>query len=397
MANSELRAFKPIGDYALPPMPTEQTAKRWWRKLRHALGSDVERIIIGAGALKCSEVEQLDAVAPSPAFGPVQDELQSTLQDWLADEAPSGWLKLVVLPPCDDAGVLENWATEQGHSTLEAPSRADLLSGDKKISLELAEAFSGESRVLVIPRLERWFIRHRDGLTHLRALLDALDGLEQHCVIGCNSWAWAFVQKAVGAERILPTGMTFQSFDEPRLRRWLAGLASAASGTPVTFRHSRTGQDVFKTVDDSDEGAEPISNYMKSLAAESYGIPWVAWHVWRQSLRDAPGDDENRESLDELAVNDGETLWVVEPDELILPETQEGMALLILHAILIHGELTISELARVLPSADHMNVVAALSTRGFVTRRDGRIRCVPAAYPAIRRALSNAGFPSDRL
>ncbi len=27
------------------------------------------------------------------------------------------------------------------------------------------------------------------------------------------------------------------------------------------------------------------SDYLKKLAAHSLGIPWVAWHLWRRSLR----------------------------------------------------------------------------------------------------------------
>lgn len=175
----------------------------------------------------------------------------------------------------------------------------------------------------------------------------------------------------------------------PRLHRWFKELSGEESPGKVTFRLSQSGKDVLEV----DRHGALQSDYLKRLAAHSLGIPWVAWHLWRSSLR-----REREEGADpkEIVPNE-DTLWVSTVRQFALPQEHRQIALLVLQALLIHGRLTAEELRHVLPLIGETFIVAGLITAGFVEQDGDEMRCRPAAYPSARTELFAAGFPMDRL
>ena len=100
--------------------------------------------------------------------------------------------------------------------------------------------------------------------------------------------------------------------------------------------------------------------------------------------------------------SDARTVWVVETDDAVdikLPPSNEDRSLLVLQALLIHGALTTAEIDAVLPATGEPDMLAALLASGHLQRdqKDGRYRVKPAAYPAVRRALLTADFPTGVL
>ena len=153
----------------------------------------------------------------------------------------------------------------------------------------------------------------------------------------------------------------------------------------MRFRLPQSGEDVLAL----DENGELKSDYLKTLAGHSLGIPWIAWHLWRRSLR-----SDKRESVSEdaaTAVTDKEpgeqTLWVAALEEFMLPGADEQTALLVLHALLIHGPLTAIDLRLVLPTVGESSILPTLTKAGFLERSGDLFSCRPAAYPAIRTVL----------
>ena len=70
----------------------------------------------------------------------------------------------------------------------------------------------------VFPCLERAYLRHPEGLTMVRRFLaNAYAGNLGRGIIGCDSWAWAFLRH-VWRGRV-PVTVTLQAFDETRLAR----------------------------------------------------------------------------------------------------------------------------------------------------------------------------------
>ena len=388
----DIPAFQPVTDYKRPAMPTEETFRRWWRQVRMFAKGDEEPAFERPDMLQSATLEQLDEIVAPPACGPLLRELDATLHDWIADPSPPIWLRVVIMPPCDEMAVVEAWAREHGHQVLAAPERDDLVSGRGVPPPDL----DGEG-LLVIPQLERWFLRSRVGLGTVRALLARLVQLERHCVVGCNSWAWEFLAKAASVNIMLPPGLTFVAFDAGRLRTWFAELAAADGTHEVVFRLPKTGEDVLGL----DHKGKPKSDYLEKLASRSLGVPWVAWHLWRTSLRaarekaDGNGEDNGREPKDKRA--NERTLWVAELEDYPLPTGHEQDVLLVLHALLLHGSLTAAELAEVLPAGNWQAVLPALLRIRLMEKAGEGLRCAPGAYPAIRDELAGAGFSMDHF
>lgn len=424
-----------VRDYKQPTMPTEHAIRRLWRLARLRLKPNSDDPVRPGDQMKPATLALLDKVARPPACGPLLDQLEAAVRGWQQESCGKPWLRLVVLPPCDRGDLLGTWAAQHLHAVLPPPDRAALC--DPDFSIDLVRAAPGAvGQLLVVPRLEDWFLRQRDGLSAVRCLLRELAAFNRPCLVGCNSWAWAFVEKAVGAGLALPSPVTFESFDADHLRDWFATLAlgeeaarergATTGGGPahaddasapqggtglgrtgqstesisdtarVVFRLASNGRNVLGQDDDSDNGHD---GFLRQLAARSLGIPWVAWHLWRQGLRAASDADHLPDRVQKATKGDAHTLWVTDLPEFTLPDNHEQTALLVLQALLIHGALTEAELHGVLPVMEEPGIIAALQTAGFIESadRDGRLHVRPAAYPAVRTALRADGYPAGAI
>lgn len=389
----EVRSFVPLSDFAPPPMPAEEVFRTYVARLMAAFRRKEAKPFIADDRLARTTVETLDEIVAPPACGPLLLEIEATVSRWRKDlEAGRRPSRLVlVLPPCDFNDVVETWARLQGAAILEPPERGHLASVVPKPIPDLR----GEGLV-VIPRLERWFLRQRNGLRMVRDLLAAISASPRPVLIGCNSWAWAFLARSCGADALLPDPLIFRAFDADRLHAWFSELSGDETTKGFSFRLAESGEDVLAR----GEGGDLSSDFLQRLAGRSRGIPWVAWHLWRRSLR-TPDDpslaQEAGEALTGGETASRETLFVAALDEYVLPGAHEQTALLVLHALLLHGGLTVDELRLVLPVVGETNVMPVLAQSGFVERRDGSFRVRPAAYPSVRAALGTAGYPMDGL
>ena len=415
-----------LADYRSPGMPAEHVVRAVLRRIKKRFDTSDASPVRADNRLQSTTLEALDEVAGPPACGPLLGDFDAAVRAWL-DEPGGTFHCVVVLPPCDSSDVIGSWAQSRGHAVLCAPARdqghvLSVIAGADKGAAAGAGAGAGggvsqaDAPILVIPRLESWFLRRRNGLKAVRALLAELQQSERRCLIGCNSWAWAFLVRAAGAALVLPSPRTFAAFDANRLQAWFAELAANTGSDRVAFRLASSGVDVLETRDD---GAL-LSNYLKELAARSNGIPWVAWHLWRNALRtgidaseaqktkgladagdqkDAPANAQaEADEKSENGVHGNErTFWIKGVPDPSLPRDHDDNALLVLHALLIHGALGSAELLSVLPDATAAEVLPALLRAGFIERREGRLAVLPAAYPAVRRVLLADGFPMGDL
>ena len=377
--------FIPLADYTAPALATEASLRRLLRHAREVVGQHVDADpVMDTGDMRRTGPDTLDALAPPPACGPLRDELDETLLAWSGTPDPEQRLRLVVLPPGDPDDLIASWARRHGARLVEPPLRSDLVTPGPPALSTLRNIDPGGTGILVIPKLERWFLRHRNGLGHLRGLLDWLATLERPCLVGCDSWAWSFARKAADADRVLPPPLTFAPFDATRLHAWFDALREE-EGETRPFRLAATGEDVFATGD----GDAPACDWFTSLAARSYGIPWVAWSLWRRSLRRELPEGETDDPPET------DTLWIAEPDMRSLPDSPDRAPLMVLQTLLLHGPLTLEELRAVLPMPHQTGVVPALVTHGLARRDADTLRIVPSAYPEIREAIAANGIARD--
>ena len=368
-------------------MPTEHVVRRVLTKLGQRLGAGGDDTMLQQERLERASLKAADEVS-QPAQGLLREALDDGLREWLENDAPQGWLTLLVLPPCQPEGLVEAWARAAGHQVATPPQRHELTADHAAAVPETDGA-----GLLVIPQLERWFIRQRNGLRTVRDLLARLAVLDRHCLVACNSWAWRFLVKSVGADVLLPQPRTLAAADASRLREWFAEHAADDAGRRITFRMASTGLDVLAT----DASGRLASGYLKQLAARSLGIPWVAGHMWRASLNVRADSDTLPERALRATAGDARTVWVAGVEDCRLPQGHEDRSMLALQALLIHDVLTAQELEAVLPATGEPDVVPALVASGFVQRKARLLRVRVSAYPAVRRALQSAGVPLGRM
>jgi len=383
--------LKPVGEYDWPSMPAERTVLSLIDRIKDLMG-----VVDGEPAIENEQLQHTtenrdDRVASFVGCEQLDKEIDSAISTWSQSLDSQPPVYLMVFPPCQKHNFLESWAQTRAHDILDAPPREALLEFPMR-----AVELHGEG-VLVIPELSSWYLRNRNGLAHISSLLCGFATTQRLCVVGCNSWAWQFLCRAVEAGQYLPEPVMFQAFDSRRLQQYLSHVARESDENRICFRESTTGDDVLSL----DSEGNVKGDYLRSLAAQSLGIPWVAQLVWRQSLRTVrDADAAEDEAADPPENNKGdavETLWLVHYQMPKLAKEHREPALLVLHALLLHGELTRDELSCVLPVMRVSAQVQSLKKAGFLDDYDGVLSCASIAYPAVRQYLSDSGFPMDSL
>ncbi len=339
-------------------MPTERVIRKALTRVRKKLARTSEDPLLQPDGLERASLQGLDELT-RPSADLLREALDERFGDGSGRQPSDSWLTLLVLPPCDETGIVGDWARDAGHQLLASPQRHELIADRRAAAPDLDGA-----GLLVIPRLEQWFVRQRNGLQMLRSLLARLAVLERRCLIGCNSWAWRYLVKAVGADALLPRPLTLDACDALRLKAWFAEHAVDDAGRPLTFRLTNSGQDVLET----DESGALQSGHLQQLAARSLGIPWAAAHLWRASLSVKTASDDLPERALRATADDFRTVWVADIDDGNLPPGHEDRSLLALQALLIHDALTEAELDSVLPATGEPDVMPALVAAGFVQR-----------------------------
>lgn len=382
-SGEDLKPFASLDEYQVPAMPTDESLRRaGWKLWRWCSSESKEDPFIAGDSLDLADQTQLDRLVAPPACGPLLDELSLTFRDWIRDSPASNRVQLVVLPPCDRNDVLQTWAESNGHVALVPPDRKSLLSASSK-NIQLEET----DDLIVIPRLERWFLRHTNGLDAIEKLLEQMESCGQRFLIGCGSWAHAFLSKAIQTDLVFPTGLTFHPYGSQRLHQWFSRLADVDASRRNEFRFADSGKSIFG----ENAPQKQVDEHFATLAAHSRGIPWVAWHLWRQSLKLGP----DRDAEIDQKFPEERTIWVSALREFSMPSDEVDAGLLILHSLLIHDRLTPNELAATVPGIQQTNVLPALLKAGLIHRQLDGFCCDPAAYPAIRQQLVEAGFPVD--
>ena len=392
--------FVTVADYRPPPASVKVVSENWFATLRRRRRPD------DADAESAAKLDHLEAlshgrlarIAPNPGWGGAVASLDSTLEDWLTTERPDRLTVFLIGPPHGgSAEILRLWAEQRQWRVLDPPTPEQILAGDSHwlSSQQLAE------QPWVLPALERVYLRHAAGLGLMRQFLNAAYcGDLGRGIIGCDSWAWAFLR------RIWPPSgrskkLTLQAFDKDRLTRCFQALAEGSATQPLLFRQANNGKYVLPppagTVD------EPVahSDFLQHLASHSRGIPGIAWAIWRASLRARP-DAETAAGETSAADRNSPhpTLWITPWDQINQPELPPHAGrnqAFVLHALLLHNGLAAEWLARLLPlSPDQTIETLALSQDAGLLEQVGEVwRVAPRGYPVIRKFLEDERYLID--
>jgi hypothetical protein len=158
------------------------------------------------------------AFMPLKAYeSPVQPLLELTnwksgvqaFEDWLRGlgvEALQAGFSQAVVGLFGKAGcLLRAWAEMRGAQVLEPPHASSLLDGTAGLWPELR---SPGKTLVVIPELERCFLRHHRGIRLARQLVETVWAQPCRLVIGCDNWAWKYLCASVQIDALCPGALT---------------------------------------------------------------------------------------------------------------------------------------------------------------------------------------------
>jgi len=404
--------YIPLTQYEKPHAPAGQVVRggltSTWRLLR----PKSRQASFNQGKLCAAPPYLLNRAAPEPDLDQMVNALEDALQNWSFAKDSKKSVKVIVGPPgCNVDQAVATLAARKGWAKLGPPTATEILSGGRA----WLKNFEGDELVpLVIPRLGECFLRHQDGLTLISRLLDWLESTRRRCLIACDSWAWAYLVKALRIDAILPLPLALAPIDAARLQFWLPTLARSNGGHYI-FRDTGSGQPIFLTAANYDEiirrNTKPdqmeaygewvgAGNLVKQIAAHSRGLPQVAWTLWRECLLVAP--DVKKEIAQKMAqADDWYTVWVKPWSQIELPLVPRSAGTadsITLQTLLLHGGATTSLLELLLPlSHDQVRQTLhqLLEWKLVEIKPDDRWRVTLAGYPAVRQFMENEGYLVD--
>lgn len=397
----------------IPGAPARETVRKgftqFWERLRNSSPSQFER----SRSLRSVPHYLLNWASPPPSSTQAVLSLRHALGQWLQKPRPEQPVQVIVGPP--GSGVdqaVRDFGKSLGWRYVAPPTSEEILDGGRSW---LEKLIDGRDDPIVIPQLGKCYLRHHEGLDLMNRLLDWLEMTDRRCLIACDSWAWAFLVKAMQIDAMLPGPLALASFHAERLQFWLPLLARRTYKGAFVFRYVSNGRLVFPVVDRDeleatrhpaadrrDKYADWLNTnyFLKQVAAHSRGIPGVAWTYWRRCLQIADDADIDETVLAEAQTDEGYTVWVKPWSQLRLPFVP-GWAgtheLFILHALLLHGGLTALSLADVLPYSDNevRQILYRLRNVGLVNSINHVWQVTLLAYPTVRHFLASEGYLVD--
>jgi hypothetical protein len=338
---------------------------------------------------------QLDRLAPVPAWRSSAEALDSELNDWLHQENPAPPVIVIVGPPhSGNIETLKAWAEIQSWRTLAGPTPEQIFSGDTSwFSTQISDGGPW-----VLPALESLYLRHVEGLKLIRHFLDlACAGKIGRGIIGCDSWAWAFLSHLWHGRT--PTTLTLQAFDESRLVAQFQPSSGESNDNPLLFRLSDNGDYVLPPPGQNEKSYEH-SNFLHILAAHSRGVFGVAQAIWRASMQAEPDEKLSEEDENKDSSIPHRTVWIIPWNQLKLPvvPTSAGRdEAFILHTLLLHNGLPLDVLKLLLSPSQVMMNIYWLEEEGLVGQNDTVWQITAQGYPAARQFLQNNGYLVDQF
>lgn len=399
--------YIPLGEYSPPDEPAVETVRKGIRGALKVFGRASPEAAVPEEELDTLPQQLLDRIVPRPGWRERGKALRAALGPWLDMSPGESPLQVVIgAPHCENARVLTELARARRWRIVDHPTPEQILSGGEDWFAQLDQL---DSRRLVIPRLERFFLRHYDGMALIRRLFEHLHDAKCHYLIGCHSWAWAYLSIALQLESLPLPPLTLEAVDDQQLSQWLQQLAGGAEQSLV-FLEQDNNRPVLSPPIDPQEGRghnvtpppEPLetTGFLKHVASHSRGNPCIAWAVWRASLQTRAG--ENLNAADNVVGFHGNVIWVKPWSALKFPAPKKKWAhptLMTLHALLVHGGLPLPSLQRLLPfdASTTTRIAHELLDADVVEKEHGQWDVSRLGYPAVRQNLSGEDYLTDPL
>ena len=418
MIQSGLWDFVPWSQYVKPREPTGEVMRKGifglWDRLWRAPEKTKEKVV----QTELREVDQsmLNRIIPVPNWKEAVPALNGALSDWLNTDHPECPFRIVLGAPHSGVSeILECLGETPPWRILRAPSTNQILAGGDAWISRIPDS---SNAFLIIPHLEHYYLRHYEGLDLMRKLVDKLLSFSGRCIIGCDTWAWAYLNMALQLESFLPEPLTLAAFDRERLERCFQPPSTEGSEAVFRFRQTDNGKFVLLPVKGNEKeaggqqkGGEEkkgegekveVTDFLNHVAAFSRGILGIALAVWKYSLRLAPEEEANEKVRQTAAADRGNTIWVRPWNDLdlpVLPRQMDRDLYFVLDAILLHGGLSTQLLSHLLPLAppEILRTLHLSRAAGLLALEKGVWHIPALGYPAVRQFLASGGYLVDAV
>ncbi|MEO0924259.1 MAG: hypothetical protein AAFY63_00135 [Cyanobacteria bacterium J06643_13] len=279
--------------------------------------------------------------------------------------------------------ILENWTEEKQVSVKVLPWN-ERPADPKTIQLKLRqyleqkpeEKIDKQPEVVVIPNLNWCFLRSMDGLDgidYLQKML--LHDSNRFWIIATGQVTWDYLNSISDLEADCGRVVPLPELESNSIREWLNPILSDLN---ITFADPRLESQILE----GDKDAETI--FFDDLAAISRGISVIALQAFLASITYQSADEEaEHQSI----------LEAQSPELPNLPDLESSHHYL-LYFLLLHGDITLSELAHSIGDKESKvrKQIKFLRSEGLVESTGEIYKVNPIYYPKLKQELINNNF-----
>lgn len=394
--------YIPLSEYSAPSAPAAEAAQKGlislWRRLWSRGAAEIDPV---HEISQKASADSFDQLFSSPDWEAGTSNLGALVEEGLAEgrtvQVFVGGPHRCTSEMLRDRGRARRW------KVLEAPTPAEILEG----RFQPPDFARDETTAVVIPQLAHWFLRHDNGLEVGRGLVEWICSAKQPVFVGCQSWAWCYLNKAINLGTALPEPRVLAPFDGDKLTRWFEGLSPHAGNARQVFREASSGKVVLEPGSSSEGDKAAARNGNRStllahIAARSRGLPEISWGLWRESILRFKKEMVTDVARKTVVENEERTIWVPSWTLLDLPEVPFApghLPLFLMHTLLLHAGLPADVLPLLMPfsRAEIQRTLYELQLRRMVELEMDRWRVTAAGYPSVRGSLKNEGYLVDSL
>lgn len=385
----------PLDAFSAPKSSSEQIVRKWdaFKRLFQRSSTTEESPFKPEAELRRLPRQFVEHLTEPVDWSSALSAFAAALNGW-SGTAEEPEVIFVVGPPWSGhAELLNAWASARRVFCVKPPTPQDILHNN----LDWMQPLSDSDAFWVMPELERCYLRHAKGLDMVRSFLEqAMRGVYGPGIIGCDSWAWTYLQYVwpVPCSSVL----TLQAFDAARLTRLLRQLSTARIKTRHCFKNVSNGETVLCTEDD--ESAE-VNAVIRQIAVRSRGNVGLALSYWREALRSEPETSDEVESRNDADRSGNEhTVWVDSlPTSPIPPDDGNDEVAFLLHTLLLHNGLSEELFQKVLPLG-YLRIMALLlrlRRQRIVEQVAERWQIAPLAYIGVCTYLRQRNYLMDHF
>ena len=286
---------------------------------------------------------------------------------------------------------LEEWAKQKQIALRVLPLKSRLDNIDK-IESKLKEYLESEvsedendsqMEVVVIPNLSWCFLRSIDGLEGIEYIQSLLcsGSKNRFWIIGAGQVGWQYLNSVCGIEAYCGEVFLLPAIELEDLQSWLEPVVADLD---LTFDKPRLDKQIL------DGNFDKQTSYFDHLADISKGVGTVAVQAFLKSIHCQEAEPEEQ---DDTARSSEKTLIAITPSLPDLPDLDSADQYL-LYSLLLHGDLTIAELAKSLGDLESevQGRVQLLRREGVVEQQNKIVKINPIHYPRVKQELASNNF-----